>query len=303
MAQLSALGAAFRALRRSGSSQKRLASSAGVGVAAVRNIERGRGTLASWAAVLAALGVELRGRSLAAGPLGPALAALRRRRGLSRRGLARMLGVSRQTLAVLEAGGPGRLETLEAYGAAVGAGLYLAPIGAAAGFYAAAGNSSAHHGWETPPELVAALEGVFGRFDLDPCAASADASKARVRARVRLTMQDDGLGVAWRGRVFVNPPYGRQLGAWVAKCAGEAAAGALVVGLVPARTDTRWWHQHVAGSADVFMLRGRLRFGDGTMPAPFPSAVAVWGASAALVAQLGPALPGAWHVPRPARAA
>lgn len=303
VAQLSALGAEFRTLRRQKGSQIILAAAAGIGVAAVRNLERGRGTLESLALALAALGHELRGRSLAAGPVGAALAALRRRRGLSRRALARMIGVSRETLAVIEADGPGRVETLEYYGATVGAGLYLAPIGAAAGFYAAAGNSSAHHGWETPPELVAVLEGVFGRFDLDPCAASADASQARVRARVRLTMQDDGLAVAWRGRVFVNPPYGRQLGAWVAKCAGEAAAGALVVGLVPARTDTRWWHTHVAGRADVFMLRGRLRFGDGTMPAPFPSAVAVWGASAALVAQLGPALPGAWHVPRSARAA
>jgi len=298
VAQLSALGAAFRAARRRHPTQAILAATAGIGVAAVRNLEHGRGTLASWAAALDALGWELRGRHLAAGSVGAALAALRTRRGVSRRELARILGVSRETLAVLESGGPGRLETLEAYGAAVGAGLYLAPLGSAAGFYASAGNSSTHHGWETPPELVAALESVFGRFDLDPCAASADAAKARVKARVRLTMQDDGLGVPWRGRVFVNPPYGRQLGAWVAKCAGEAAAGALVVGLVPARTDTRWWHAHIAGTADVFMLRGRLRFGDGTMPAPFPSAVVVWGANAALSGQLGPALSGAWHVPR-----
>lgn len=303
MAQLSALGASLRTHRRRTQSQVLLAGAVGVGVAAVRNLERGRGTLRCLWAVLAAQGIELRGRHLPAGQVGAALAALRQRRGISRRALAGTLGVSRETLAVLEAGGPGRLETLEAYGAAVGAGLYLAPVGAAAGFYAAAGNSSTHHGWETPPELVAALESVLGRFDLDPCAATGDLSRARVKARLRLTMQDDGLGVPWRGRVFVNPPYGRQLGTWVAKCAGEAVAGALVVGLVPARTDTRWWHAHIAGAADVFMLRGRLRFGDGTTPAPFPSAVVVWGASAALLGQLGAALPGAWHVPRPATAA
>jgi len=303
VAQLSALGASFRAARRPRWSQAALGTSAGIGVAAVRNLERGRGTLRTWTAALGVVGIEIRGRSLAAGPVGAALAGLRQRRGLSRRALARMLGVSRATLAVLEAGGPGRLETLEAYGAAVGAGLYLAPIGAAAGFYASAGNSSAHHGWETPPELVAALEQVFGRFDLDPCAASADAGKVRMRARVRLTMRDDGLGQPWRGRVFVNPPYGRQLGAWVTKCAAEASAGALVVGLVPARTDTRWWHAHIAGTADVFMLRGRLRFGDGTTPAPFPSAVVVWGGSLADAGMLGLALPGCWHVPRSNREA
>ncbi|MCJ2101944.1 helix-turn-helix domain-containing protein [Methylobacterium sp. E-046] len=277
--------------------QVQLAEVSGISVATVRNLERGRGTLTSWSTVLAALGHELHGRSLAVGPTGTALAALRKRRGLSQRTLAGMLGVSRTTLAALEAGGPGRLETLEIYGIAVGAGLYLAPIDATAGFFTGAGNSSVHHGWETPAELVAALESVFGRFDLDPCAGSADAKRARVKARVRLTVSDDGLKEPWRGTVFVNPPYGKQLGKWVAKCAGEASRGAVVVGLVPARTDTKWWHMHVVGAADVFMLRGRLKFGDGAMPAPFPSAVVVWGASAQQAAQVGAALPEAWHVP------
>lgn len=297
MAQLSTLGAALKATRRPCMTQVQLAKAAGISVGAVHNLEQGRGTLASWSAALIALGHDLRGRSLVAGPTGAALATLRRRRGLSRRALARMLEVSRTTLATLEAGGPGRLETLENYGATVGAGFYLAPVGATAGFFTGAGNSSVHHGWETPAELIAALESVFERFDLDPCAASADAKGARVKARVRLTVHDDGSNVPWKGRVFVNPPYGRQLGTWVAKCAGEAAGGAVVVGLVPARTDTRWWHMHVVGAADVFMLRGRLKFGDGAMPAPFPSAVVVWGASATQIAQLGPALPRSWHVP------
>ena len=87
-----------------------------------------------------------------------------------------------------------------------------------------------------------------GGFDLDPCAATRDRRRARVKARLLLTAEDDGLAVAWRGRVFVNPPYGRALKAWVAKCAGEATgSGAVVVALVPARPDTRWWHDHVAG--------------------------------------------------------
>ncbi len=297
MAQLSSLGAALKATRRPCMTQLQLADAAGISVATVRNLERGRGTLTSWSTVLRSVEHELRGRSLVAGPTGTALATLRRRRGLSRRALARMLDVSRTTLAVLEAGGPGRLETLEAYGATVGAGFYLAPIGTTAGFYTGTGNSSIFHGWETPRELIAALESVFGRFDLDPCAASTDVSRARVKARVRLTVSDDGLSMPWRGQVFVNPPYGRQLGKWVAKCAAEASGGAVVVGLVPARTDTRWWHMNVAGPADVFMLRGRLKFGDGAMPAPFPSAVVVWGASAKQAAQVGAALPEAWHVP------
>jgi hypothetical protein len=115
----------------------------------------------------------------------------------------------------------------------------------------------------------------------------------------RLTVEDDGLAVPWRGRVFVNPPYGRVLPRWVEKCAAEcASARAVVVALLPARPDTRWWHEHMAGTADVFMLRGRLRFGNGEQSAPFPSAVVTWGAEQVLLARLASTLPDAWHVPR-----
>ena len=102
-----------------------------------------------------------------------------------------------------------------------------------------------------------------------------------MRARVHLTAEDDGLSVAWHGTVFVNPPYGRGLAAWVAKARREVEEGRArtVVALLPARPDTAYWHEHVAGRAVVYFLRGRLRFGDGGQSAPFPSALAVWGAS------------------------
>lgn len=298
MAQLSRLGVALRDHRRSGHTQASLSKVAGIGVEATRNLETGRGTLRSLWAVLNALRLELKGRHLADMPIGDALARLRQRRGISRRELARRLAVSRETLSVLEGGGPGRLETLESYGAAIGAGLYLAPLGERTRFYVASGNSSVHHGWETPAEIVTVLEQAFGRFDLDPCAASKGAARGRINARLRLTVEDDGLSVSWRGKVFVNPPYGRQLRVWVAKCATEAKAGAMVVGLIPARTDTKWWHDHIVGMADVFLLKGRLRFGDGKAPAPFPSAIVVWSATDDLIERLTLALPAAWHVPR-----
>jgi phage N-6-adenine-methyltransferase len=153
--------------------------------------------------------------------------------------------------------------------------------------------------WETPADLGAALSLAVGGFDLDPCAPSRDVRRARVKARLLLTVEDDGLAVPWRGQVFVNPPYGRVLPRWVHKCAAESAsARAVVVALLPARPDTRWWHEHVAGTADVFMLRGRLRFGDGEQAAPFPSAVVTWGAKQELLARLAFTLPDAWHVPR-----
>lgn len=74
----------------------------------------------------------------------------------------------------------------------------------------------------------------------------------------------------------MNPPYGREIVQWVEKARSEAEMGALVVGLLPARTDTRWWQGHVAGHADVRFLAGRLKFGGTKNSAPFPSAIAVW---------------------------
>lgn len=94
----------------------------------------------------------------------------------------------------------------------------------------------------------------------------------------------------------MNPPYSRALPSWVAKCSQEAAAGAVVIGLVPSRADTRWWHSHVAGQASILMLKGRLRFGNGKGSAPFPSALVVWG-SQELASRIATALPGAWHIP------
>ena len=76
--------------------------------------------------------------------------------------------------------------------------------------------------------------------------------------------------------VWLNPPYGRQIGRWVAKAAEEARKpGTTVVLLVPARTDTRWFHDYLYGNADLRFVRGRLKFGGAKSGAPFPSLVAV----------------------------
>jgi phage N-6-adenine-methyltransferase len=149
--------------------------------------------------------------------------------------------------------------------------------------------------WETPRELLETLASVFGRFDLDPCAPKK--TRARVRARVHLTQEDDGLSLPWHGTVFVNPPYGRTLSAWVAKAHREVRErrARTVVALLLARLDTSYWHAHVAGHAAVYFLRGRLRFGDGDQSAPFPSVLAVWGANGETLAALQAALPSAWR--------
>ena len=137
------------------------------------------------------------------------------------------------------------------------------------------GFSSATDDWATPPEVFAALDAEF-RFQLDVCASARNAKCERF-----FTVADDGLAQQWTGRVWMNPPYGRTIGAWMAKAAESARADATVVCLVPARTDTAWWHEHVmAAASEVRLVRGRLKFGDGASPAPFPSAIVVFRADA-----------------------
>ena len=300
MGKLSAdfdLGNHLRTHRKTaGLTQADLARRAGLAERTVRALEQGRGTLASWDAALDALALSLAGRNLPGGmTLGERLTTLRRRRGLTQAALARALGVSKPTLGALERAGQGRLSTLQGVLTVLGAGAYLASRGQAAAFYTHAGNASTHQAWETPAALLEALHGVFGRFDLDPCAPRR--TRTRVKARIHLTDEDDGLSVAWHGVVFVNPPYGRGLAAWVAKAHREVEEGRAktVVALLPARPDTAYWHSHVAGRAAVYFLRGRLRFGDGEQSAPFPSALVVWGAGPETLVALAAALPGAWR--------
>ena len=124
--------------------------------------------------------------------------------------------------------------------------------------------------WPTPQRLFDALHAEFG-FTLDPCATQANAKCERF-----FTRGEDGLKQDWsRDAVFMNPPYGRMIGQWVKKAYESARQGALVVSLLPARTDTRWWHDYVM-RGEIRLLRGRLTFEGGKYPAPFPSAIVVF---------------------------
>jgi phage N-6-adenine-methyltransferase len=134
--------------------------------------------------------------------------------------------------------------------------------------------SSATEEWPTPPALFAKLNRRY-RFTLDPCATAENAKCA-----LYFTKEHDGLQQDWgRHRVFCNPPYGRAIGNWARKCFEASQVGALVVLLVPARPDTRWFHSWVQGKADIEFIRGRLRFGGADTSAPFPSMLAVYSPS------------------------
>lgn len=124
--------------------------------------------------------------------------------------------------------------------------------------------------WTTPQAFFDGVNARFA-FTLDVCATPENA-----KCPAYYTQKEDGLRQPWHGRVWCNPPYGRGIGRWVERAwrtvqAGEAE---LAVCLVPARTDTTWWHEW-ASRAEVEFLRGRLCFGAGNA-APFPSALLVF---------------------------
>ena len=125
--------------------------------------------------------------------------------------------------------------------------------------------------WETPRALFAALDAEF-HFDLDPCATPNNA-----KCRDFYAIETDGLTQNWGGRkVFCNPPYGREIGRWVRKCYEESQRGATVVMLIPARTDTAWFHDYIYGKAEIRFIRGRLHFNESTSGAPFPSMIVIF---------------------------
>ncbi len=283
-------------------SQSELASRVGVSLPTVRQAERGQGGAQVFLTLVHALDMELSGGSLPPGEsLGQRLKALRQRQGLSQRDVAAKAGCSPTTVAGIERDALGHLSVLEAFGDAVGARLTLVGMGRAASFVGGAATSSSWMDWATPPELLERLYGlVGGRFDLDPC--SPGKARSRVKARTHYTELDDGLLLPWAGNVFMNPPYGRALSRWTHKARIEVDVenARMVVGLIPARTDTRWWHSDVAGVANVWLLRGRLAFGDGVQSAPFPSALILWGGDEELAIRISTAFPDAQHVPRSA---
>jgi site-specific DNA-methyltransferase (adenine-specific) len=131
--------------------------------------------------------------------------------------------------------------------------------------------SSSTDQWSTPQQFFHDWAKLFP-FTLDVCADASNAKCARY-----FTREDDGLAQDWApATCWMNPPYGREIGRWVRKAHEESRKGATVVCLLPARTDTAWWHDYVIEHAQVAFIRGRIKFGDAKSGAPFPSAVAVF---------------------------
>ena len=125
---------------------------------------------------------------------------------------------------------------------------------------------------ETPKYLFDRISSIFN-FSLDACALPENA-----KCESYYTPKDDGLSKPWRGGVWCNPPYGREISSWVRKAYEESQKeyNSFVLMLLPARTDTKWWWEYVQGKATLFFIKGRVKFGDHNVGAPFPSVLALY---------------------------
>ena len=123
----------------------------------------------------------------------------------------------------------------------------------------------------TPPELFNTLDDEF-HFTLDAAANDDNHKCSRY-----YSIEQNSLLQSWKGEtVFLNPPYGRDLTLWVAKASQEAANGATVVCLLPARTNVQWFHSYVLGKAEIRFLKGKVKFGEMKTGAPFGSMIVIF---------------------------
>lgn len=126
--------------------------------------------------------------------------------------------------------------------------------------------------WGTPQAFFDELDREFN-FTLDPCS-----TKENAKCEKFYTQEDDGLSKSWDNeRVFCNPPYGRVMPKWVKKA--SEARGGVVVMLIPARTDTKYFHDYIYGKSEIRFVRGRIKFEGaqvGSGAAPFPSMIVIF---------------------------
>lgn len=122
--------------------------------------------------------------------------------------------------------------------------------------------------WETPQDLFDKLNALYG-FTLDACA-----SPENAKCKKYYTKEQNSLVQDWNhDRVWCNPPYGREIAKFVMKA---TLSTSLVVMLLPARTDTRYFHEYIYGKQTIYFLKGRLKFSNSKTPAPFPSMIVVF---------------------------
>jgi len=140
--------------------------------------------------------------------------------------------------------------------------------------------SSKSRDWETPESIFKPLQEEFN-IVLDVCAT--DQNK---KCDAYLDRKLNGLTSEWlivgetgkpsKGACWMNPPYGREVGAWVRKAHAESLKGITTVALLPARTDTKWFHEYIYGKTEIRFFKGRIRFVNAKASAPFPSMIVIF---------------------------
>lgn len=121
--------------------------------------------------------------------------------------------------------------------------------------------------WSTPQNLFDELNSEF-HFDLDVCA-----TKDNAKCKKFFTKKENGLNQEWNGVVWMNPPYGREIEKWIKKC---SEYNNIAVALLPARTDTKWFHDYIYHKSQIRFIKGRLKFGNCKNSAPFPSMIVIF---------------------------
>ena len=124
--------------------------------------------------------------------------------------------------------------------------------------------------WATPQELFDEYDREF-HFTLDVCA-----SEKNYKVKRYFNKKQNGLKQKWGGVCWMNPPYGREIGKWVQKAYEESKNGVVIVCLLRARTDTKYFHSYIYGKAEIRFLKGRVKFSNSKQGAPFPSMVVVY---------------------------
>lgn len=286
------IAALVEARRSSGVSQTTLAARLGVPLQKIKRLERGVSSVETLTAVMTALDFRLTG--LAPGKtLGEKLRTTRLRRGWTLEKAASHAGVSRTTLASLERGNGSVASLLRLL-------TVLAPKARRRAMERAhwgEGDKADRDVRFTPPEFLARINDAFGAIDLDPCGHAL--SPVVAKRRILLEEGGDGFVDDWSGGLaFVNPPFSETL-LWLKRAHDQWSRGHVgsIVCLVPARTDSRWFHETLTVEADIFLLLGRLRFADirgRSQHTPFSLMLVAFGTSAEQRARWAEIAEGYW---------
>jgi transcriptional regulator with XRE-family HTH domain len=286
------IGELRQARRSAGWSQTTLADRIDVDAQTIKRLEAGVGSVAILVAAMSALDFRLTGLG-PGGTLGEQLRACRRKRSLSLEALSAKTRLSRTTIASLERGGgsvASLMRLLEVLAPRV---RRRAPERS----YWGQADKDDRDSRFTPADFMDNIYSAFGKIDLDPCGHRL--SPVIARRRILLSDGCDGLTEDWAGDlVFVNPPYS-QLLQWLRRAHDQWLKGnvASVICLIPVRTDSAWFHETLSADAEIYLLRGRVRFLDmrgKTQHTPFSLMLLTLGATAEQKQRLARRVPGFW---------